>query len=120
MPPPEPALIRHLEGLGGSSREFRRGEVLFREGDSGATLFIVRSGRLRAVRHRDEGEPPSVVGEIGAGEILGELAVLCAAPRSATVVAVRDSVVVEISGDDLSRLEAPVLLALMQIGRAHV
>lgn len=113
MPQLDPKLSRQLESLGGKSRELRRGEILFREGEQGDTLFLLSRGRLRAVVCRDRVEP-SVVGEIAAGEILGELAVLCAAPRSATVVAIRDSVVVEISGDDLSRLEAPVLLELMR------
>lgn len=74
----------------------------------------MRSGRLRALLCRDR-EAAQMVGDIGPGEIFGELAVLCAAPRAATVVALRDSVVTEFSGDDLAQLPAPVLLAVMRL-----
>lgn len=103
--------LAHLPGL---PREVRRGEVLVREGEAASTLFVVRSGRLRALLCSDRPEP-QLVGDIGAGEIFGELAVLTAAPRSATVVALRDSVVTEVSGADLARLPSQVLFEIMRM-----
>lgn len=100
--------------LTGVTRELQRGEILFREGDVGHSFFVVRSGRLRALQGVDDAKP-RVVGEISAGELVGELAVLCEATRTATVVAVRHSVVVEVSGDDLSHLPADCLLGIMRI-----
>lgn len=112
-------LTSQLAHLAGTSREIPRGSVLFHEGEVGRTLFVVRSGRLRAVRPDGEGGL-RLVGEIGPGELCGELAVLCDAPRSATVVAVRDSVVTEISGEDLTRLPAATLLETMRVLAARM
>jgi CRP-like cAMP-binding protein len=37
-------------------RRFRRGEVLFHEGDPGNALFLIQSGQVKIVRVSDEGE----------------------------------------------------------------
>lgn len=66
------------------------GEVLFREGDAGDYFCIVVNGRVRVTRAAAGGEE-SGVAEIGPGEIVGEMAVVTHEPRSATVVALRDT-----------------------------
>ncbi len=76
----------------------RAGEVVVAQGDAADRIFIVRSGRLR-VFVEDAGEGRTVVRELGAGSVLGELALLTGASRSATVEAVRDSELLEL-GDD--------------------
>lgn len=58
------------------------GTVLFREGDEGDTMYIVQSGRVRVSREA-EGHN-KVLAELGAGEFLGELAILNKKPRTAT------------------------------------
>lgn len=63
------------------------GEWLFREGDPGDTMYVVRVGRLEVV---DEGAG-AVIRELGRGDALGELALLTASPRSASVRATRAS-----------------------------
>jgi NTE family protein len=68
----------------------RPGEILFREGEPGAEVCFVLSGRLRSYRLSPAGEI-DVLGEIGRGETVGELAFLTDTARSATVVAVRDT-----------------------------
>ena len=65
------------------------GSVLFSEGDEGDAVYVVVSGRLRAVRRTPGAEV--VDGEIGAGETVGEVALLAARPRGSTVRAVRDT-----------------------------
>jgi predicted acylesterase/phospholipase RssA/CRP-like cAMP-binding protein len=67
--------------------------TLFHQGDPGDSLAIVVTGRLR-VEIRGEDGAMRTVAELGRGEFIGELAVLTGEPRSATVVAVRDSDVV--------------------------
>jgi lysophospholipid hydrolase len=61
------------------------GEVLYREGDTGDSMYLVVSGRLRAVASS------ALPREAGRGECVGELAPLSGEPREATVVALRDS-----------------------------
>lgn len=70
-------------------RSLRGGEVLMREGDEADGLYLVQAGRLRALG--GDGEGRRVLGDIGRGEVVGEAALLTDQPRSATVVALRDS-----------------------------
>jgi NTE family protein len=60
------------------------GAVLFQEGDVGAALYVIVSGELEVVA---SGRP---VARLGPGELVGEMALLTGAPRSATVVVTRD------------------------------
>lgn len=72
------------------------GDVLFRQGDPAGAAYVVMSGRLRVVLE-DPGGEERTLNELGRGEVLGEMALLTAAPRSATVYAVRDTDVARIS-----------------------
>lgn len=68
-----------------------RGDRLFSQGDAGDALYLLVSGRLQAVVE-EAGGHRRTVGEIVPGETVGEMALLTGEPRSASVVAVRDSV----------------------------
>lgn len=87
------------------------GTVLFERGDPGDAAYFVVSGRLRAISVADDGKR-TVLGDIEAGETVGEIAVLSATSRSATVVAARDSVLVKVDADSLNAwfLQFPKLL----------
>jgi len=74
----------------------RAGTRLFEQGDEGDAAYLVVTGRLRAFR-RGEGDVEIEVGEVGRGEMAGEMALLEDMPRSATVYAVRDSQLVRFS-----------------------
>ncbi len=80
-----------------------RGEVLCRQGDPGDCLYIVVNGRLQAVKE-DEHHNKTVLGTIGRGELLGEIAFLTEGLRSATLLATRESDLVKISMDVFERL----------------
>lgn len=70
--------------------------VLFREGDPGDALFAVLRGSLRVVLgYGTPGE--RTVDTIGSGALVGEMALLLDEPRSATVVARRDSELLRIT-----------------------
>jgi CRP/FNR family cyclic AMP-dependent transcriptional regulator len=75
----------HTEALAarGTLRTFRRGQLLIQEGDLGSTLYIVRSGRLRAYAADPHGKEITL-GVYGAGEYVGEMS-LDGGPRSANV-----------------------------------
>ncbi|MCT8973127.1 patatin-like phospholipase family protein [Microbaculum marinisediminis] len=70
-----------------------RGQVLFERGDPSDTLYLVASGRFFVFIDADQ-DP---VAEIGVGEPVGDLAFLTGQPRTATVVAARDSEVIAVS-----------------------
>ncbi len=91
----EPAVLAAVKDLI-EWMPMRAGARLFAEGDEGDAVYFVVSGRVRAFRTDADGmEHP--VGEIGRGEMVGEMALLERAPRSATVYAVRDSQLVRFS-----------------------
>ena len=83
-------------------RLLHTGETLFRAGDTVAALYIVGVGRLRAYGSSENSE--RALGEIGALETIGEIAMLAAEQHTATVRAVRDSAVLVLPREDLMAL----------------
>src|SRR5512139_837421 len=79
---------RDLESLHAitGTRKLRAREVLFRKGDEGATLYGVMRGRLRVYSASDSKEVTFRF--LDPGEVVGEIALLDAQPRSATVAAI--------------------------------
>jgi lysophospholipid hydrolase len=75
------------------------GQVLFREGDPGDSLYVVVTGRIRLLAGAPGAE--SAIGDLGPGELLGEMALLTGEPRSATIVAVRDTELYRLSADSV-------------------
>jgi predicted acylesterase/phospholipase RssA/CRP-like cAMP-binding protein len=71
----------------------RRNGVLFRQGDPGDSVYVVVSGRLRAILAQRDGDA-RVLGDVSAGESIGEMAFFTGETRSAAMHAVRDSVLV--------------------------
>jgi predicted acylesterase/phospholipase RssA/CRP-like cAMP-binding protein len=79
----------------GVERHLQTGEFLFHQGDDQHTMYIVLQGRLRAIREKN-GES-KILGDIGAGETVGEMAFFTDEPRMASVVALRNTQVLEFS-----------------------
>jgi signal transduction histidine kinase len=71
------------------------GEVLMQEGEAGDALYMIWSGRM--IVFKGDIESPSILGFRGAGDIIGEMALLENRPRSATVVAYEDSRLLRLS-----------------------
>lgn len=94
------------------------GEALFSEGDPGDQLFILLNGRMRAST-RSHGEF-RVLGEIGPGECVGEMALLTGEPRFATVRAIRDSELVSLKREDFDRLSKTWPETMLQVTRIIV
>jgi NTE family protein len=88
------AAVRELEGQV-AWLILHRGEVLMREGESADSLFVLISGRLQVFRTKAGGEILPIA-ETAAGETIGEMAFFTGEPRSASVSAMRDSVVVRL------------------------
>src|SRR5262245_42795420 len=95
-------LLREIE----ASVEWRtvaRGATLFEQGDRGEYAYLVVSGRLQA-SVRDAAGGTKIVGEVGRGEVVGEMAILTGEPRSARVRALRDSELVFLDRAAFERL----------------
>lgn len=101
-------LAEHLEVLA-----VEGGQVVMAEGDAADGLYLVASGRLQARIERDGASVP--IGEVGRGEVVGEAALLTDRPRSATVVALRDSVLYRLPVDAFEEVLARSPLVLRPI-----
>lgn len=84
-------------------RTFKKGTVIFHQGDSGDSLYLVDSGKV-IVEAADESGSEKQLGEIGAGQTFGEMALLWHEPRTATATAVSDVKVWEIHREDFEVL----------------
>ncbi len=71
-------------------RKYSAGSVLISQGDTGAGLYVVTSGKVRITQANDPDRAEEEIGTAGAGDVLGEMALLDDLPRSATVTAVDD------------------------------
>jgi CRP/FNR family transcriptional regulator len=77
--------------------------VVFREGDRSDTCYVVRLGRVRAIREHTDGRTITLA-TFGAGDFFGELAMFEDERRSATIEALEDTEAAAILGGDMRRL----------------
>jgi CRP/FNR family cyclic AMP-dependent transcriptional regulator len=84
-------------------RRFEPGQAVFREGDQSDTCYVVRDGRVRAIRSHPDGRTITLA-TFGPGDIFGELAMFEDERRSATVEAIEPTSVVGVLGPDMRRL----------------
>ncbi len=98
---------------------FKAGEVLIREGAPIDKMYIVKSGRVRALREVKGREVP--LGTLGAGEVLGVLGVVEERPQYATLVATEPTMVYRMSLPELMESaggsELPVSLVLSGLSK---
>jgi CRP-like cAMP-binding protein len=132
MDPDRRALLRGTPLFGGVSDasidavvalatpiERAAGMVFFREGDRGASAFLIEEGRVAV--HKRFGERDHVLRELGRGDCFGEVALLDFGARSATVQAIASCRALEISARALRKLSDDALkdfaILYMNLGR---
>jgi CRP/FNR family transcriptional regulator, cyclic AMP receptor protein len=86
---PAPVLERLAASM--QRRLYKRGAVIFHQDDPGAAVHVIERGRIKVVLTTPEGEE-LLLRVLGEGELFGELALLDGRPRSATVVALEETV----------------------------
>jgi len=79
-------------------RQFQQGEAIFQQGDPGQMLYLIETGQVRIYVQDEEGQETSVI-VYGPGEIFGELAVIDGLPRSASAVAMENTIVYTLNRD---------------------
>jgi CRP/FNR family cyclic AMP-dependent transcriptional regulator len=103
------------------TRTFRRGQYLWYQGDPGDTLLVVCDGRLKVVFGFESTGDEAVLHSVGSCEVLGELALLDGAPRSASVVALEQTTALILSRatvlDAMARHPAVLEAMLRSVGR---
>ena len=81
---------------------YARGQVMFKAGDMGDAAYIVIDGSVEIAVPSPSG--PIVVNTLGKNDIIGEIAILCDVPRTATVVAHCDLETLRLSKDGFFHL----------------
>ena len=70
-----------------TTRSYRPGATIVRQGDTAMALYVVLSGLVRIERDSRTGEPVSIR-QVGAAGFFGEMGLIDDLPRAATVVAI--------------------------------
>jgi len=99
-----------------TKKSFKAGEALMTEGEQGDCAYIIEQGNVEILINK-EGNLVQI-GTRGSGSIIGEMAMIDDKPRTATIKALEDCEVMEISRDDFrNRLDDsdPILKMVMHV-----
>jgi len=83
---------------------FKQDEVLFEQNDSADSAYIVIDGEADVLVSFAAGQPPSKVATLGPNSFVGDMAILCDIPRTATVQANSDMEALRIRQEHLMEL----------------
>ena len=86
-------------------RRYKKGSIVFEQGDEGDSLYIVESGRLKA-SIRDEAGHEKILAVFGEGDYFGEMALLTEQQRTATLTVVGDAELLYLPKDEFERFLA--------------
>ena len=111
----EEVLLQEFAGRCGQTY-LAPGEVLIREGDPAGSLYILVSGRLRVLVRQPDGAE-ATVSEVGRNEVVGEMSIISDEPRSATVIAIRDSELLSFSRENFEHIVEKHPRAMLKIAR---
>jgi CRP/FNR family cyclic AMP-dependent transcriptional regulator len=93
-------------------REYPRNSVILFEDDPGDALYIVSSGQVKVVLIGEDGREV-ILSVLGDGDFFGEMALIDDEPRSAHVIAMKDSSLLVLRREDFqAQLEAHPSVAL--------
>lgn len=76
------------EAEGAFEKVLKAGEILFREGERGEEMYLIRSGKVEI--SNSAGGAKKVLATLSEGSFLGEMAIVDDAPRSATATALTE------------------------------
>ena len=80
-----------------ADKSFTDGEYIFREGESAAYAYVIKSGTVEITKHSTDGE--QVLAELAAPTLFGEMALIDGNPRSAGARAKENTVVTEVTAN---------------------
>lgn len=98
----QPFSIKHKAYLSERMRRnrFPAGETIVKQGESGDSLFIIVEGVV-SVHVQIEKDDAIEVARLGAGNFFGEMALFTGQERTATIIAMTDTILLEIIKDDI-------------------
>ncbi len=83
-------------------RNCSAGTVLFREGEKGDRMYVIKAGTVRVTKQIHDTDV--VIEELGAGEFCGELAMLDAAERPVTAVVVEEATLIQVKSEQFEEM----------------
>jgi hypothetical protein len=83
--------------------EYAQGDTIFRQGEPGQHVYVIKSGNVEVVHMRPGGQH-EVLKVLGPGDHFGEMALLGKAPRNATIRAVSPTRVFKMSSGNFAAL----------------
>jgi CRP/FNR family cyclic AMP-dependent transcriptional regulator len=85
-----------------AERTFKAGDIVFSQGDRGSSMYVVQSGAVQIyLPSAEKNLPPVVLKDLRTGEYFGELALFDDKPRSASVRALVDTTLMELTREEL-------------------
>ncbi len=85
-----------------SLKTFHAGDIIMRQGETGQNAFIVEKGKVE-IKIEKPNKEEIVVGTRSAGSMIGEMSLIDNAPRTATITAIEECQLLEITKEDFSR-----------------
>jgi CRP/FNR family transcriptional regulator, nitrogen oxide reductase regulator len=82
-----------------SERQYQRDDYIFLEGEAPEALYVVRSGKVKVVRHSTDGKDV-VLRVVGPGQLLGSVAVFDGGGYPGTAQAIEECVMLVVSRND--------------------
>lgn len=98
-------------------REYPKNSVILFEDDPGDALYIVSSGQVKVVLIGEDGREV-ILSVLGDGDFFGEMALIDDEPRSAHVIAMKDSHLLVLRRDDFQlqiQQHPPIALKLLRV-----
>jgi CRP-like cAMP-binding protein len=94
--------------------ELKKDDVLFKEGDPGDAVYILREGWVKVVGEGLDGGQV-VFNEMGPGSVFGEMSMVDMEPRSAGVVAISKAKLIKLGNEEFMKVmnEQPILAIYM-------
>jgi len=114
---------RRAVAAGATIRRYGHGEAIVRQGEPGESMYVVCSGAVTVALEDDPGRPGGrrrEVATIRSGGYFGEMSLLTGEPRTASVIAAGDTVVLEMGADLFRQLGAESPQTVEQIGVAAI
>jgi CRP-like cAMP-binding protein len=84
--------------------EFKPGQIIFHMGEMGETFYIIETGEVEVLAPDMGGQPSGVINRLGPGDFFGEIALLRAIPRTATIRSTKPTRLLTISRDDFEQV----------------
>ena len=98
-------------------QNYKNGELIFRQGETGSCMYVIQSGKVGIYLNYGESEQTKLT-ELSVGQFLGEMGLLDKLPRSATAISLSDDTALEVIDEanfEQSFAENPAkMLSLLQ------